>query len=131
MHLFLISTENSWQLWLASLLYLVSALFALIEAVRAALDRRGLKSFRFHFLTASFLFGTVRGVLTLVYISTWADHLFLLYFFGLFFPQFLQFWVFSLLVLFVVRMVHILAYFLFVLDRSPDLHVATSCSFFL
>jgi hypothetical protein len=74
--------DNSWQLWLASMMYLCTSLLALVEAIRAGLSKRGFNTFRFHFLTASFLFGALRGILTLVNITTWPQQLFCLYLFG-------------------------------------------------
>ena len=71
------TADNAWQLWVAAVLYLATAFFAIFEAARAV-NSRGLKSYRFSFLTFSFLFALLRGVLTTYYIPVWQDYPFLL-----------------------------------------------------
>jgi hypothetical protein len=126
---------NAWQLWLCAALYLLVALGGLAGFLQA-IQGRG-TFFRASFLGVAFLFGLIRGVLLIgalrarkrasdrepsrslarardaVYVPNWERHMFWLYLGYFFTPIFLQYWMFSLLILFVIKCI-------FVIDDRED-----------
>eukprot|EP00455_Lapot_gusevi_P017661 TRINITY_DN19505_c0_g1_i4.p1 TRINITY_DN19505_c0_g1~~TRINITY_DN19505_c0_g1_i4.p1 ORF type:complete len:369 (+),score=69.58 TRINITY_DN19505_c0_g1_i4:116-1222(+) len=97
--------NNAWQIWLACLGYLLTSFFALLEAWRAYSRKQTPRSYRFMLLICSFLFCFLRGMFSLIFIPTWEQHMFFLYLVSYFLPLYLQYWIFSLLVLFVIKLV--------------------------
>ena len=94
---------NSWQLWICSILYLCTSFFACFESIRAFLVPKGFRTYRFNFLGLSFLFSLLRGIMTLVAFPGWKNNMIWLYFLNLFLPNFLLYYIFSLLALFVIQ----------------------------
>jgi len=99
--------DNAWQLWLLSMLYLLIGVVALAGFVQSVRFKG--TYFRASFLCVSSGMCLMRGLLTLISYSNWQQHMFWLYLLNLFLPVYLQFWTFSLLVLFVRKCLYIIA----------------------
>jgi hypothetical protein len=102
--------SGSWQLWLTSMLYILVGIISLLGFISSLrVSSESGTYYRASFLGVSTCFLLVRGILVLVYYDNWSNHMFWLYFLSLFLPVFLQFWTFSLLVLFVIRCLYVIA----------------------
>lgn len=115
--------QDSVPLWIICGLYWSLAFFGVwetIKALRFALRRAHsrqhhldlspqpvcmiwFRSFRVSILGVNVMFCLLRGLLTLVYVPDWTKYPYALYLGDFLLPLFLQYWVFSLLILFVVQ----------------------------
>lgn len=93
-------SNNSWQMWTVSILYLLVSTVAAIGVLRLLFTKTS-AWYRLGALSSTAVHCVLRGVLTMVTVKNWQQHMWLAYLLNLFLPVYLQFLVFSLLVLFV------------------------------
>lgn len=106
--------DGAWQIWAVCVLYLIvglTALYGFQQAVRS----KGATYFRISFLGVSVAFCVLRGILSLVFFN-WVNHVFLMYFLTFFMPVYLQYWIYSLLILFVMKCLFVIH------DKEEQVH---------